>query len=95
MRLSVLCNSIPKKCPPIGYLAKTAASAGGCKMIEIIGGAEEGRTPGLRIANAALCQLSYCPTGKTEYSFEFRVSSYRVAILAIKGLGVPGDLYQF
>jgi hypothetical protein len=26
------------------------------------GGAEEGRTPGLRIANAALCQLSYCPT---------------------------------
>src|SRR6266851_1668086 len=30
----------------------------------VVGGAEEGRTPGLRIANAALCQLSYCPTCK-------------------------------
>jgi len=43
----------------------------------VTGGAEEGRTPGLRIANAALCQLSYCPTPKenTVSSFEFQVSS--------------------
>jgi hypothetical protein len=31
--------------------AKTATVAGGCKWLKIIGGAEEGRTPGLRIAN--------------------------------------------
>ena len=85
MRLSVLCNSIPKKCPPIGHLAKTAAVAGGCKWLKIIGGAEEGRTPGLRIANAALCQLSYCPTPvkNTVSSFEFQV--WDPAVIAASG----------
>ncbi len=37
---------------PVGLISDTSG----------VGGAEEGRTPGLRIANAALCQLSYCPT---------------------------------
>jgi hypothetical protein len=43
--------------------------------MDLIGGAEEGRTPGLRIANAALCQLSYCPTARknTASSFRFQV----------------------
>lgn len=35
------------------------------KMIS--GGDEEGRTPDLCIANAALCQLSYIPTQEGEF----------------------------
>ena len=33
---------------------------------EFIGGDEEDRTPGLGIANAALSQLSYIPTWKSD-----------------------------
>jgi hypothetical protein len=47
---------------------------GWLSLAENNGGAEEGRTPGLRIANAALCQLSYCPTRKR---IQFRVSSFK------------------
>jgi hypothetical protein len=32
------------------------------KFLNVFGGAEGDRTPGLGIANAALSQLSYCPT---------------------------------
>jgi hypothetical protein len=38
-------------------MAKTATVAGGCKWLKLNGGAEEGRTPGLRIANPALLYL--------------------------------------
>jgi hypothetical protein len=43
--------SARKNGPSIGHLAKTAASAGGCKSLKTNGGAEGGRTPDLRIAN--------------------------------------------
>ena len=46
-------------------------------MIEVIGGAEGDRTPGLRIANAALCQTELLPHGGEEYRFRFQVSSFR------------------
>ena len=35
-----------------------------CQIINLIGGAEENRTPDLRIANATLSRLSYSPTRK-------------------------------
>ncbi len=37
--------------PSVGQLAKTAASAGGCKSLKLTGGADWDRTPDLRIAN--------------------------------------------
>ena len=35
-------------------------------MLDSFGGAEEGRTPDLRIANAALCQTELLPHGSKE-----------------------------
>ena len=45
------------------------------QTVGFFGGAEGARTPGLRIANAALCQTELLPHSARGYSFEFRVSS--------------------
>ncbi len=43
-------------------------------LIQVIGGEEEDRTPDLRIANAALSQLSYPPTEARFYIIPTRLS---------------------
>lgn len=45
----------------LASLAKTASDGAGCKSLKTNGGAEGGRTPDLRIANAALCQTELLP----------------------------------
>ena len=40
---------------------RTIYEMGGCKWLKTNGGAEGDRTPGLRIANAALCQTELLP----------------------------------
>ena len=42
------------------------------KMLILIGGVEEDRTPDLRIANATLSQLSYDPTRNLNHSADMR-----------------------
>ena len=74
-----MCRPCKRK-KPKRYETKTAASLR-LQLLQSFGGAEEGRTPGLRIANAALCQLSYCPTTEENHRKSARaVSSVRVSI---------------
>ena len=47
------------------------------QAIDLIGGAAGIRTPGLRIANAALCQTELLPHDEGEYRFKFKDSSSR------------------
>lgn len=47
--------------PSQGVAGQNSHDCRGCNWLKMIGGAAGIRTPGLRIANAALCQLSYCP----------------------------------
>ena len=60
--------------------------------LNIIGGAEEDRTPDLRIANATLSQLSYGPTKR-----KLRISgvdSSRIAVITASGVrGAPRGAY--
>jgi hypothetical protein len=46
-------------------------------MLDIIGGAEGDRTPGLRIANAALCQTELLPHFKTQAFLSYPVRELR------------------
>ncbi len=61
---------------PCGQSRLNHLSVQAIQPTNLTGGAEGSRTPGLRIANAALCQLSYCPTTRknTVSSFEFQVA---------------------
>ena len=62
--------------PPAAVMAAAPRHAGisgkkkGLETIQtlVIGGAEEDRTPDLRIANATLSQLSYSPTREAKFS---------------------------
>ena len=44
-------RQIPEKWVEVWSVGQTAAHGGGCKWVKLIGGAEGGRTPDLRIAN--------------------------------------------
>lgn len=58
MAVEALKLSARKNVQVLAQLAKTASDLAGCKYLDSIGGAEGDRTPDLRIANAALSQLS-------------------------------------
>jgi hypothetical protein len=66
----------------IGHVGFEAVGTHLVKNCQYIGsgGAAGIRTPGLRIANAALCQLSYCPTSEenTVSSCRFQAASPNV-----------------
>ncbi len=72
---------------PLASVHRTEGMARAPAIIRVNGGAEEDRTPDLRIANAMLSQLSYRPFFTLEHTFEAQVargprSYFRTSVMA-------------